>query len=77
MGEDPIAILRHDILGHLTVVKNALSFIIEGHTGKVPEEMKKFLNEAYKRNEDVIQTVIATREQVPPQEPTSGGTNNG
>lgn len=63
MGEDPIAILRHDILGHLTVVKNALSFILEGHAGDVPESMKKFLDEAYKRNEDVINTVIATRKE--------------
>ena len=59
---DPIALLRHNILGQLTVVKNALSFVLEGHTGQVTEETKKFLEEAYKRNEEAINTVLATRE---------------
>lgn len=62
MGEDPIAIWRHNILGELTVIKNALSFVLEGNTGHIADETKKFLEEAYKRNEKLIETLVATRE---------------
>lgn len=61
--EDAISVLRHNILGQLTVIKNALSFVLEGHTGEITEETKKFLEEAYKRNEEMIDTVLATRNQ--------------
>ena len=57
--DDAIATLRHNILGELTVIKNALSFVLEGQTGAISEETKKFLSEAYKRNEKVINTVMA------------------
>lgn len=63
MGEDPLASLRHNILGQLTVIKNALSFVLEGHTGQISETTKKFLEEAYKRNEEVINTILATKEE--------------
>lgn len=62
--DDPVAILRHNILGQLTVIKNALSFVLEGHTGQISETTKKFLEEAYKRNEEVINTVLAIRKEV-------------
>ncbi|MBI2036452.1 hypothetical protein HYT17_02390 [Candidatus Microgenomates bacterium] len=61
--EDALSVLRHNILGQLTVIKNALSFVIEGHTGQINEETKKFLEEAYKRNEEMINTVLETRGQ--------------
>lgn len=61
--EDAISQLRHNILGQLTVIKNALSFVLEGHTGEITEETKKFLEEAYKRNEEMINTVLATQGQ--------------
>lgn len=61
--EDAISQLRHNILGQLTVIKNALSFVLEGHTGEITEETKKFLEEAYKRNEEMIKIVLATRGQ--------------
>ena len=60
---DVIAVLRHNILGQLTVIKNALSFVLEGQTGEITPETKKFVEEAYKRNEEVINTVIATRKE--------------
>ena len=59
--EDPIAVLRHNILGQLTVIKNALLFVLEGHAGEISEDTRKYLSEAYKRNEEVINTLIATR----------------
>lgn len=62
--DDPIAILRHNILGQLTVIKNALSFVLEGHTGEISQDTKKFLEEAYRRNEEVIATVIVIKEKI-------------
>lgn len=59
---DAIAVLRHNILGHLTVVKNALLFVLDGHTGEITPETRKFIEEAYKRNEEVINTTIATKQ---------------
>lgn len=61
--DDPIAILRHNLLGELTVIKNALFFVLEGHTGQISDETKKFLGEAYKRNEEAINMLIKTREE--------------
>lgn len=58
---DAIAVLRHNILGQLTVIKNALLFVLEGHTGEISKETRRFLEEAYKRNEESIDTVLATR----------------
>lgn len=63
MGEDPVVVLRHNILGQLTVIKNALSFVLEGNTGQITDETKKFLQEAYKRNEELIEKLIATRKE--------------
>lgn len=63
MSDDPIAMFRHNILGHLTVVKNALSFVLEGRTGEISDKTRQFLDEAYKRNEEVIKSAIATREK--------------
>lgn len=61
--DNPLAILRHNILGELTVIKNALSFVLEGYTGQISDETKKFLEEAYKRNEEVINTVLTTKDK--------------
>jgi len=61
--EDPIALLRHNLLGQLTVVKNALSFVLEGHTGQITEDTKKFLEEAYKRNDEAINMTLATKKE--------------
>jgi len=61
--EDALSVLRHNILGQLTVIKNALSFVLEGHTGEITDETKKFLEEAYKRNEEMINTVMATKKE--------------
>lgn len=61
--DDVLATLRHNILGELTVIKNALAFVIEGQTGTITDETKKFLREAYDRNEKVINTVMATKEK--------------
>lgn len=73
MEEDPMAIFRHNVLGELTVIKNALSFVLQGHTGEISQETKKFLEEAYKRNEQAITMAIATRKK-PSEEPKQ---NNG
>lgn len=61
--EDEIATLRHNILGQLTVVKNALAFVLGGQTGQISKKSKEFLEEAYKRNEQVINMLIETRKE--------------
>lgn len=61
--EDKVAILRHSMLTQLTVIKNALSFILEGRTGEISAQTKQFLEEAYKRNEELINLAISTREE--------------
>lgn len=63
MVEDPVAVFRHNILGELTVIKNALLFVLDGHAGAITPDTKKMLQEAYKRNEKVINTTLATRKE--------------
>ena len=61
--EDKLATLRHNLLGELTVIKNALSFVLEGHAGSIDDKTKHFLEEAYKRNEKAINMLVATRKE--------------
>lgn len=46
--------LIHKLRGQLTVIKNALSFILEGRTGEISTTTREFIQEAYKRNEELI-----------------------
>lgn len=59
--DDQLSIIRHAMLGQLTVIKNALSFVLEGHAGEVSDKTREFLKEAYKRSENLITMLLETR----------------
>lgn len=60
---DEQAMFRHDLRSQLTVIKNALSFVIEGRTGEIPEKTGTFLKEALKRTDMLISLTFQMKEE--------------
>lgn len=62
MTEDQLHVLLHNLRGELTVIKTALSFILEGRTGELAPQTKEFLEQSLQRTENAIQLTFVKRE---------------
>lgn len=54
MDPNSRAYFYHNLRAPLAVIKSAISLIVEGKTGEIPDQTKKFLDQAYVKTEQLI-----------------------
>lgn len=64
MKQDKISFLFHNLLNDVSLVRNALSFVLAGKAGKCRPQIKPYLQESLEKCGDLVKKITALRKKL-------------